>query len=643
MNLRSGFKLGNWVVYPLEGRLVGEVGERRVQPKSMDVLLYLAENAGAVVEREAVLRHVWGERAQSDEPLTRCIGELRRALGDTRTESDYILTIPKRGYQLLVPVSMVAADTTKIEDVSKLAARRRILQPDTLKKIGVAGVILLSATLIEVLFERTLDKSYLELGSDESPDSEAISAKAQDDHSVVVLPFTNLSDDASNEYFSDGISEELLNLLARIRELRVISRTSAFSYKGKNVALPTIAEQLNVAYVLEGSVRKAGNQVRISTQLIDARTDTHLWSENYERTLGDIFTTQDEIAAAVVAQLKITLLGDVPTVQAADPEAFGLVLQARYLGRQSTPESLKNSIALYKEALAIDPSYAAAWAGLALVYTNQAGQALLPFDEGSRLAREAASQALALDPANGPAHGILGWIARSYDRDLMAAARHFERALAMDLGNSDIIAGAANLAASLGRMHQAIALAEYAVARDPLSSVAHANLGMTYRDGGRLDEAITVFRTTLTLSPDYIGVQYFMGTALLLRGEPELALASMQAETLEAWRLIGLATVHHALGQSAASDAALATSIDKHGKEWAYNIAYVFAFRGEPDQAFEWLDKAVAYDDPGLAEIAVEPQFANIHSDPRWLPFLERIGKSPEQLAAIEFKVTLPD
>ncbi len=471
--------------------------------------------------------------------------------------------------------------------------------------------------------------------------SEAL-VESYGDKSIAVLPFVNMSDDAANEYFSDGISEELLKLLTKIPELRVISRTSAFSFKGKDFDIPTIAQQLNVAHILEGSVRKDDNQVRISVQLIEARSDTHLWSETYERTLDDIFATQDEIAATVVEQLKITLLGDAPTVQATDPQAYALVLQARYLGQQVTPDALEKSIALFEQALAIDPAYAAAWAGLARGYTRQAGQGLRPFDEAYTLAREAASQALALDPAYVPAHISLASIARSYDRDFVAAARHYQRALAIEPANTDSIAHAASMAGFLGRLDQAIALAEYAIARDPVSPIRNASMGLTYYEAGRLDEAIASFRTTLTLSPGYIGAQYSIGTALLLKGEPESALAAMQNEAFEAWRLIGLVMAHHALGQAAASDAALAKLIEMYEQEWAYNIAYVLAFRGEADRAFEWLNKAVAYNDPGLAEIATETLLSNIHDDPRWLPFLESIGKSPDQLAAIEFNVTLP-
>ena len=505
----------------------------------------------------------------------------------------------------------------------------RTLKPASKKSFGlIAGAVVAAVALIWFAFSQMF------------PSEPEVSAAL--DNSIAVMAFVNMSEDANNEYFSDGIAEELLNLLAKIPDLRVTSRTSAFSYKGKDINTPTIAAELNVSYVLEGSVRKADDQVRITVQLIEARSDTHLWSETYDRTLDDIFATQDEIAAKVVEQLKITLLGDIPTVQATDPEAYALVLQARYLGRQNTPDALEKSIALFEAALAIDPGYAAAWAGLAYVYRVQTSQGLRPIDEGFRLAREAANLALEIDPGNAPAQRTLARIALDYDLDFAVAAQNYERALALEPANSDIIASAARMAANLDRLDQAIGLAEYVVARDPVSPVGNRALGLYYFYAGRLDEAIASFRTTLTLSPGYSGAQYKIGEVLLLKGEPEAALAAMQKESLEAYRLVGLVTAHHTLGDAAASDAALAELIEKYEKEWAWNIAYVLAFRGEADRAFVWLQKAVAYNDPGLSETVTTPLFANIHDDPRWLPFLESIGMSPEQLAAIEFEVILP-
>jgi TolB-like protein len=462
------------------------------------------------------------------------------------------------------------------------------------------------------------------------------------DRSIAVLPFVDLSPNKDQEYFSDGISEELLNLLAKISQLRVISRSSAFSFKGQNLGVPEIGKRLNVAHVLEGSVRKAGNQVRITVQLIDARSDTQLWSDTYDRPLDNIFAVQDEIAAAVVAQLKLELLGAAPKAKVSDPKAYALILQARQLARQRSAEGFERSIALYQQVLAIDANDAAAWNGLARNYINQAGDGLRPIEEGFQLGREAVGKALASDPDYAPAHGVLGWIAMIHDDDLATAARHFEHALMLEPTNTDTIGNAAALAMSLGRLDTAIALNEYANARDPVNPTGYQNLGVAYSNAGRQEEAIESYRSALSLSPDLAGAQSQIGVALLLKGDPARALTAMQKESNEGWRLIGLPMAWHALGDSPKSDAALAELIGKFGEHAAYNIAYVLAFRGEAARAFEWLDKAVAYRDPGLPEISVNPLFANLHADPRWLPFLRKIGKAPEQLAAIKFDVKLP-
>jgi TolB-like protein/Flp pilus assembly protein TadD len=463
-----------------------------------------------------------------------------------------------------------------------------------------------------------------------------------DPRAIAVLPFADLSPEGDQEYFSEGISEELLSLLVKIPGLLVSARTSSFSFKGQNLEIPEIAERLHVAHVLEGSVRKSGNQVRITAQLIRADDGFHVWADTWDRSLDDIFAIQDEIAADVVAQLKVTLLGGAPTVEQTDPEAYALFLQARQLGRKFTAEGFEQSIALYERALEIDSDYAAAWAGLSNNYSNQTNVGLRPIDEGYRLAREAANRALAIDPEYAPAHALLGRIAMSHEGDLAAAARHYERALRLAPTDADVLRSAASLAKNLGRLDDAFALQEYAVARDPLNPNANAGLGFTYLDSGRLDEAIASFRTALSLSPGSIAVQSGIGLALLRKDKPEAALAAMQQESYEPLRLIGLAVAYHALGQAAESDAALAELIEKYEQEAAVNIAYVLAFRGEADRAFEWLDMAMEYEDPGLALITVETLFTSIHNDLRWLPFLESIGKSPEQLAAIEFNVTLP-
>ncbi len=469
--------------------------------------------------------------------------------------------------------------------------------------------------------------------------------KSYGEKSIAVLPFVDMSPNKDQEYFSDGISEELLNLLAKISELRVISRSSAFSYKGKDIEIPEIAKRLNVEHILEGSVRKSGNKIRITAQLIEARSDTHLWSQTWDRDLDDIFAIQDEIAAAVVRQLRITLLGP-PKAKAVNPRAYALFLQARQVGRQVTPEGLEQSITLYQQALALDPGYAAAWNGLASTYLNQGAFGALPpeeYEESRRLAHEAVTRALAIDPDYASAHDGLGWIAMTEERDLAAAARHFEHALALEPTNTDIISGAAVLATSLGRTDLAIALGEYANARDPVNAVGHANLGRTYLIAGRLDEAIASCRTALRLAPEYISAHSRIAMALLHKGEAQAALTELQKEPAEDWRAIMLPMIYHTLDRKAESDAALAEMITKHASDWAYVIAYVLAWRNERDRAFEWLDKVVArQENESLFEIVAQPLFANLHDDPRWLPFLRKIGMAPEQLAVIKFDVTVP-
>ena len=497
----------------------------------------------------------------------------------------------------------------------------------------IAGLLLVAGVTV----------AYVSRGSEpEESETGAPQTLTIDLRSIAVLPFADLSPEGDQEYFSDGIAEELLNLLAGIPGLLVAARTSSFSFKDQNLEIPEIAERLHVAHVLEGSVRKSGNQVRITAQLIRAADGFHVWADTWDRSLDDIFAIQDEIAADVVAQLKITLLGAAPTVEQTDPDAYALFLQARHLGRLLTAEGYEQSNALYQEALAIDPDYAAAWAGLGNNDSNQANLGLRSIDEGFRLAREAANRALAIDPGFAEAHAELGGIAMNHDGDLAAAARHYERALELAPTDTDIVTTAGYLARNLGRLDESIALAEYAVARDPVNSNAHTALAFAYRSARRTDEAIASHRTALALNPGRIGAQYNIGVALLLKGEPEAALAAIKQESFEAYRLIGLSMAYHAPGQAAESDAALAELIEKYEQDAAYNIAYVLAFRGEADRAFEWLDKAVEYSDTGLSGIPPNILFSNIHDDPRWLPFLESIDKSPEQLAAIEFNVTLP-
>jgi TolB-like protein/DNA-binding winged helix-turn-helix (wHTH) protein/Flp pilus assembly protein TadD len=621
------YSFGEFTLDLDRGALLRAGVDVKLRPKSFEVLSYLVQRSGLLVSKNELLDAIWGQTVVTEDSVAHCLIDIRKAIHDQSREM--IRTVPRRGYIFDIPVTKHGGLVTK----SDAPSRSKLASSWPRWFIAAALFLVLGVTAIWWWFgDRGIDVAVT-----------AGPKPVMAPHSIAVLPFWDMSPERDQAYFVDGISEEILNLLAKVPELRVISRASAFSFKGRGVDTPTIAQKLNVAHILEGSVRKAGNQVRITVQLIEARSDTHLWSETYDRTLDNIFQIQDEIAAEVVAQLKITLLGDAPKVEETDPAAYALYLQARHLGTRLTPEALEQSTVLYQQALAIDPGYAAAWSGLAGIYINQGSWWLRHPEQAFTLAREATERALNIDPNHALAHSHLGIIALRLDRNLEVAVRHLQHALALEPGNIDILRRAADLAMDLGRLDVAIVVGEYVVDRDPVNPTLHEFLGWSYLCARRLDEAIASFRTALTLNPGYIASRYRIGVALLLKGEPRAALAEMQQEQKDAKRLEGEAIVYHTLGQAVASDTALAELIDKYERSSAYNIAYVLAFRGEADGAFAWLDKAVQYNDTGLLQIVNQPEFANIHDDPRWLSFLESIGMSPAQLAAIEFKVTLPE
>ncbi len=471
--------------------------------------------------------------------------------------------------------------------------------------------------------------------------TEAIVA-AYGSKSIAVLPFRDMSQKQDQQYLSDGLAEQVLLLLSKIRDLRVISRSSTFAFRDQNVSISTIAKKLDVGYVLEGSVRQAGDRIRITVRLVEASSDTDLWSDVYDRPMGDIFAIQDQIAAGVVEQLKVKLLDPMPMVRKTNPKALVLYLQAQQMDLQDAA-SYERHIDLLKQALAIDPKYVAVLDALAIVYASQASYGMIPAEEGYKMSREAAHKALAILPEDSRALAQLADIALRHEGNLSLAARYMQRAQATgveDLNNLNI---AEDIAKSLGRMDDAVAINEYIVARDPLQSIAYSQAGIAYQQAGMLDKSIASSRTALELEPGQSVTHFIIGSSLLLEGHAQLALTQMKLEPFEPFRLFGLAIAHHSLGEKAESDAALAETIAKYGKDAAYNIAYIYAWRGERDKAFEWLDKAIEYKDTGLPMLAVEPLFANLHDDPRWLSLLRRLGKAPEELAKIEFVINLPD
>jgi len=418
----------------------------------------------------------------------------------------------------------------------------------------------------------------------------------------------------------------------------VTSRSSAFAFKGEKIDISEVARKLNVAHVLEGSVRKAGSRVRITAQLIDAESDTHMWSETYDRTLEDIFAVQDEIAATVVAQLKVTLLGEAPRVRETDPEAYALYLQARHLSQQGSAESYQQSTALFEQALAIDPEYAPAWSGLSVNYMNQAFLGLRPTREAFAAAREVSLKALAIDPDYAPVYSRLAGVVMIYDNDLEAAARYMEQALALAPTDVVININASVLLSWLGRPEQALEVAHYAASRDPTS--AYGYLAGAYLQLGRYEDALEAGRSALRLQPDGWGGHYGVGLALLMLERPAEALAVFEQEPDPGRRLQGKLHAMHRLGRREARDALYAEAVELWGMERPAMLARVHAWEGDADQAFAWLDRARQQSEPGeLTDTVFDQSFTPVHDDPRWTEFRQAIGFPAARLEAIRLEL----
>ncbi|MDH4029604.1 MAG: tetratricopeptide repeat protein [Chromatiales bacterium] len=460
------------------------------------------------------------------------------------------------------------------------------------------------------------------------------------DKSIAVLPFVNMSSDPEQEYFADGISEELLNLLARIPTLRVISRSSAFSFKGKDVNIPEVAEQLNVAHVLEGSVRKSGNKIRITAQLIEARSDTHLWSETYDRTLDDIFAIQDDVAAAVVEQLKLALLGEAPRAERANPQAYALYIQASQLFAMANQEEYGRAEELVRQALQIDPDYVDAL----LLLGN-----LLRFSESADPggAGAAFGRVMELDPDNAILLAFQATERWSQHEDLAGAARLLEKASRSDPYNPLVLFNIARFAKAAGRTDLAIALNEYIADRDPLFFWAHLNLASTYFVAGRVEEALRQFEAALAINPSAGAVRWKTGLARLVLGDAAGALAEFELEDPGGpYGTHGKALAYHDLGRMEEFEVAMRELEQRYpdfAARWAWGFARAHAWVGNADEAFLYLEATAEQSVGHLGGLATHPLFRKLHEDSRWEPFLLSVNQSSEQVAAVEFDVTLPD
>ena len=451
-------------------------------------------------------------------------------------------------------------------------------------------------------------------------------ATAPPARSIAVLPFTDMSPEGDQEYLSDGIAEELLNLLVQIPDLQVAARTSSFSFKGKDVQIAEVASALHVAHVLEGSVRKSGNRVRITAQLIKADDGYHLWSQTFDRTLDDVFAIQDEISAAVVAALKVKLLGAAPKSVEVNPAAYAQYLQGRYFMQRRTRKDWENAVSAYRQALEIDPNYAAAWAGLSQVLAAQAGQSYIELHAGNQEARAAALKALELDPNLAEAHAALGVIQLTYDWDWVGAEASLQKALDLAPGNAEILAQMGLLQRYLGNMDASIELNQRALDLDPLALIGYHQLGMALTWDQQLDEALVIFDRLLTMNPAFAAANLARSRILLVQGKMKEAMAAAEAEVEPFWHAYAVLINLYAQKRTAEADALLPDFIAQNEHDSAYQIAQIYGFRGDQDLVFQWLERAYAQRDGGLPEILYDPLMTQFSDDPRWAEVLKKVG-----------------
>ena len=456
-------------------------------------------------------------------------------------------------------------------------------------------------------------------------------ASAAADKSIAVLPLVNTSGDASNEYFSDGLSEELIAVLAKIPGLKVIGRSSSFFFKGKSGDSAAIGQKLGVANLIEGSVRKQGNRVRIVAELISAGDGRSLWSETYDRELKDVFAVQSEIAKAVADQMKLKLLGEKSRIDAMPPNqnlaAYNAVLQSDFYFQQQTAESLRQAITFLQEAVRLDPGYAVAFAKLSQAWRQYAAAfAIADTENAYEQARIAADKAVALAPDLAEVRKALGWVLMTPGLDFPAAEKEFRRALESSPGDATAKNGLTFALMAQGRLAEAEKTCRETMSLDPLLTTLWYNLGRLAAGAGRYKEAEKTFRRGLEIQPRASRFHTWLAMLALLERNPALALQQGQLEPDSFWREFALTLVQQTQPDRAAADPALKAFSAKYARNSAYQIAIFYAVRKEPDDMFKWLDMAYTMHDSGLTQLAVTPFFFPYRDEPRFRALCEKLN-----------------
>ena len=611
------YTFGAFTLDTVRGALLKDGVEIDLRPQSFDILRVLVSRIGILVTREELQSAVWGRKVVTDGSLAQCLIDIRKALGDS--DRKIIRTISRRGYILNLPVVVQTEPTI---DKSPAVSER-----PPIKHLLASTALAMTALAVFWFF----------VGIDLF-----MTAPAQD-KSIAVLPFLDLSEDKSQEYFADGVTEELLNLLSKVPELRVISRTSTSSFKGKDIAVPDIAERLNVAHVLEGSVRKSGNRIRITTQLIEATSDTHLWSETYEFELKDIFAIEDEVSAQVVSELKIALLGDAPKSIVTNPEAYELFLQARFLADQITVDSVQKAIELYKRVLDIDPEYVPAWVWMANAHNNMFLLNVPDANEHLRLQEVSINRALAIDPNNAIALAIASGMS-TYNGDIELAVSQIRRALEIAPNDLEVIRSSAFILEKLSRNSDYLNVMEYVFTRDPLNGVVRADTTFANLSIGNYQRAIELSEQTLGMWPDNITALIILPAAIYRAGDPEAALKLSEQIPLAWYRILFATLTYYVRGDQNAYESGIREMLqmleDGEPASTHYEMASLFNAVDDREAAFSELEKSIELSEPIFRFDDVV--FTTMFDDPRYDALMERAGMPREKMEAIQFEVTIP-
>jgi TolB-like protein/DNA-binding winged helix-turn-helix (wHTH) protein/Flp pilus assembly protein TadD len=613
-------QIGEWIVHPSLDSISRGAETQKLEPRTMRLLMCLANSAGATVSVDRLLAEVWVGVVVGSASVYEAVSQLRKILGDVDPNPTYIVTVPRKGYRLIASVQRGPAPAD--------APEARVMQRDTAtpRRVWVmAGAFVVVLALAAAYFLG--DKGRLSkrtIGWGETSTASVVVS----DKSIAVLPFTDMSEKKDQEYFADGMAEEIINLLVKIPGFKVIARTSSFLFKGQTEDLRTIGRKLGVAYVLEGSVRKSGDRLRVTAQLIDSRDGQHLFSQTYDRDLSDVLKMQDEIAIALVRALKIEvspLQGLEARPALRNTEAYALYLHGLHDTDRNDQPGFEQARSDFQRALDLDPTFAEAAGVLAATYAWGASVGYIPPGVGFAQARGAAEHAIKLDPNNPIAYSVLGDIHNTFDWDWPAADRDLKRTLALAPNNPVALQIASRQSLTMGRWDDALNLTTASLALDPLDVGGYYWLSTVQLRRGRLADAEAAIRRGLEIAPTFPFGPYALGVILLVRSQPQAALTAFSKEPLEAARINGSAMAYFALGRKAESDAALAQML----KSYAYipfGIATIYAFRGESDEAFKWLDRAYDGKDQFLYRIKFAPEFDKLHEDPRYKAFLKKMN-----------------